>query len=164
MSRRWLRNLTTTHLALRRRFPPATLSAIDAAIAASERAHRAEIRCALESALAPGDLVRGVTAAERAAQVFSTLRVWDTAGNNGVLIYVLLAERSIEIVADRGFADLVSPAEWAAICGEMETAFRDGRYEQGTLAAIARISELACRHFPAGPGDSNELPDRTVLL
>jgi len=161
---RWLQNLTTTHFALRRHFPAATLSAIDAAIGASERDHRAEIRCAIESALPFNQLSRGVTSTERAAEVFSRLRVWDTAANNGVLVYVLLAERSIEIVADRGFAARVAPAEWASICREMETEYRAGRYEAGTLAGVERISALARQHFPADGEDRNELADRTVLI
>jgi uncharacterized membrane protein len=164
MISRWLRNLTTTHFALRRRFPPATLSAIDAAIAASERDHRAEIRCAIETALPLGELFRGMTSASRAAGVFSGLGVWDTAENNGVLVYVLLAERRIEIVADRGFDGRVAPAEWEGICREMEAAFGEGRYEAGALLALERISALARQHFPADGGDRNELPDRTVLL
>ncbi len=164
MARRWLQNLTTTHFALRRNFPPATLSAIDAAIAASERTHRAEIRCAIETALPAGELFRGVTGTARAAEVFSGLGVWDTAENNGVLVYVLLAERRIEIVADRGFMGRVASTEWEAICHAMEAAFRAGDYEGGTLAALARISALARQHFPADGEDRNELPDRTVLL
>jgi uncharacterized membrane protein len=164
MVSRLLQNLTTTHFALRRRFPPATLSAIDAAIGASERGHRAEIRCAIETALPVGELFRGVTSTARATDVFSGLGVWDTAENNGVLVYVLLAERNIEIIADRGFVGRVAPAEWEGICHEMEDAFRAGRYESGTLFALERISALARRHFPAAGEDRNELPDRTVLL
>ncbi|MBL8199435.1 MAG: TPM domain-containing protein [Chromatiales bacterium] len=164
MLSRWLQNLTTTHFALRRHFPPATLSAIDAAISASEREHRAEIRCAIETALPLGELLRGATSTARAAEVFAGLRVWDTAENNGVLVYVLLAERSIEIVADRGFEGRVAVTEWEAICRDMEAAFRGGRYEAGTLAALERIGALARRHFPGGGEGRNELPDRPVLL
>ncbi|MEO7387717.1 MAG: TPM domain-containing protein [Gammaproteobacteria bacterium] len=164
MASRWLQNLTTTHFALRRCFPAATLSAIDAAIAASERGHRAEIRCAIETALSLGELARDTGSPARAASVFAALRVWDTAENNGVLVYVLLAERHIEIVADRGFTGRVAPAEWEAVCQEMEREFRASRYEQGTLAALDRISELARRHFPASGENRNELPDRTILL
>lgn len=162
--RRWWQNLTTTHFALRRHFPPDVLSAIDAAIGASEREHRAEIRCAIEPALPPGELRRGTTPAERAAAVFATLRVWDTAENNGVLVYVLLAERAIEIVADRGFGGVVAAEEWAAICRAMQAEFAAGRHQAGVLAGLAGISTLASRHFPAAGGDRNELPDRTVLL
>ena len=164
MPRRWLQHLTTTPFALRRCFPPATLAAIDAAITASERHHRAEIRCAVETALSAGHLLRGVSSAARATEVFSGLGVWDTAENNGVLLYVLLAERKIEIVADRGFDDRVPVAEWAGICAEMEVGFRAGHYEAGTLAALERISALARQHFPARGDDRNELPDRAVLL
>jgi uncharacterized membrane protein len=164
MLRRWLQNLTTTPFALWRHFPAATLAAIDAAITASERQHRAEIRCAIETALSAGQLWRGVAGHSRAAEVFSDLGVWDTAENNGVLLYVLLAERTIEIVPDRGFAACVTPAEWAAICAEIEVAFGAGRYEEGTLTALDRISALARQHFPARGDDRNELADRTVLL
>jgi len=92
--------------------------------------------------------------------------MWDTAENNGVLLYVLLAERKIEIVADRGFSEFVTSAAWESICAEMEEAFAAGHYKAGTLAALEQISALACRHFPAhgSLGDLNELPDTTVLL
>lgn len=164
MLRRWLQHLTTTPFALRRCFPPGTLAAIDAAITASEQLHRAEIRCAVETALPVSHLLRGVDSAGRAAEVFSHLGVWDTAENNGVLLYVLLAERNIEIVADRGFADRVSPAEWRSICEEMELAFRAGSYQRGTLAALERITALARQHFPTRGDDRNELPDQAALL
>ena len=164
MWKRWLQHLTTTHFALRRCFPAKTLAAIEAAITASEREHRAEIRCAVETALPVGLLLRGVTSAERALEVFGRLTVWDTAENNGVLLYVLLAERNIEIVADRGFAGLVTPAEWESICTAMEAAFGAGQYAAGTLEALGRISTLATRHFPPVGVDRNELPDRPLLL
>lgn len=161
---RWLQNLTTTPFTLRRCFPAATLAAIDAACAVSEQYHRAEIRCAVETTLSAGHLFRRLDSAARAREVFSFLRMWDTAENNGVLLYVLLAERKIEIVADRGFAGHVTPAVWESICAGMEKAFADGQYEAGTLLALERISALARRYFPAGTGDRNELQDTTVLL
>jgi uncharacterized membrane protein len=164
MLRRWLQHLTTSHLALRRHFTPATLAAIDAAIAASERQHRAEIVCAVETALSAGELFRGVSSAARAAEVFSTLRVWDTAENNGVLLYVLLAERKIEIIADRGFTGQVPVTVWQEICTDVAANFTAGRYDAGILGALERISAEACRRFPRQGGDTNELPDRTVLL
>jgi len=164
MLRRWLQHLTTSHLALRRCFPPATLAAIDAAIAASEQQHRAEIRCAVETSLSAGELLRGVSSAMRATEVFSSLRVWDTAENNGILLYVLLAERKVEIVADRGFAAHVPESSWQEICAEMAAAFAEGRYEPGVLVALSRIGAIACRYFPARGSNANELPDRTVLL
>jgi len=164
MLTRWFKNLTTTPFALRRHFPPAALTAIDTAIAASEQSHRAEIRCAVEASLSIGNLLTAMDSKARAIEVFSMLRMWDTAENNGVLLYMLLAEHKIEIVADRGFSSCVTDAEWMSICAELEQAFAAGKYEDGTLAALDRISALARQHFPAGNGDSNELPNRTVLL
>ncbi len=164
MLRRWLQHLTTSHLALRHHFPPATLAAIDAAIAASEQEHRAEIRCAVETSLSAGELFRGVSSAVRAAEVFSSLWVWDTAENNGVLLYLLLAERKIEILADRGFAAYVPVETWQEICAEMAGTLAAGRYEASVLGALSRISAIATRHFPAQWRNVNELPDRTVLL
>ena len=164
LPRRWWQHLTTTPLALNRHFTPRTLAAIDAACTESERLHRAEIRCAIEAALPLGHLWRGVSSADRALEVFSQLRMWDTEENNGVLLYVLLAERRIEIVADRGFSPGVSEAQWQDICTHMQCALRDGLYEAATLEALASISALATRHFPARGGDRNELPDATVLL
>ncbi len=164
MLRRWLQHLTTTPLALRRCFPPAALASIDTACAASERYHLAEIRCAVETTLSISHLFRRIDSAVRAREVFSLLHMWDTAENNGVLLYVLLAERKIEIVADRGFADVVPSAEWKSICAEMEQAFAAGRYAAGALAALNRISALARQHFPAHGSDRNELPDTTALL
>lgn len=164
MTSRWLRHLTTTHLALRRAFPGATRAAIDQAVARSERAHRAELRVALEAALPVECLWQGATARERAEDLFASLRVYDTAENNGILLYVLLAEHDIEIVADRGFAGLVPDAEWAVICRKMEAAYGARDFHQGTLDAIAAITAVAARHFPPGPDNPNELPDRMVIL
>ena len=163
-ARRWLQNLTTTPLALRRCFPSSALAAIDAACTASEQTHRAEVRCAVETALSCSQLWQGVDSAARAVEVFAQLHMWDTAENNGVLLYILLAEHKIEIVADRGFAAYVTAQEWRDICIEMESAFASGRYEAGTLAALRRITTLACQSFPAREGDRNELPDTTAVL
>jgi len=164
MLSRWFKNLTTTPLALRRYFPPATLAAIDAAIAASEQSHRAEIRCAVEASLSIRNLLNAMNSKVRAIEVFSMLHMWDTAENNGVLLYMLLAEHKIEIIADRGFANSVKTEEWMSICAELEQAFAVGNYEAGTLAALERISVLARQHFPAATSDRNELPNRTVFL
>lgn len=163
-AQRWLQHLTTTPLALRRSFPSSTLAAIDTACAASERTHRAEIRCAVETALSFGQLWQGASSMRRAVEVFAQLRMWDTAENNGVLLYILLAERKIEIVADRGFEAYVTTEQWRSICSEMESAFGSGHYEAGTLAALQRITALARQFFPAREGDRNELPDTTAVL
>jgi uncharacterized membrane protein len=149
---------------LRRCFPATTLNAIEAAIRAAESRHSGEIRFAIESALDLRQLRAGIDARRRAQDVFGWLRVWDTAEDNGVLIYLLLAEHDIEIVADRGFNGWVSAEEWEGVCRAMEAELRAGRYEAGALAGIERVSDLVARHFPPGDRDRNELPDAPVVI
>lgn len=167
---RFLRHLFALPWAWRRAFPPAVLDAVEAAIRASESTHTGEIAFAIENALAPGQVWRGVTDRERALQVFSDLRVWDTEANNGVLIYVLLADRDIEIVADRGVATRVAPDEWEAVAQAMQAEFRAGRFEAGARLGIARVGAILARLFPAGGpasplGDNpNELSNRPVIV
>ncbi len=161
--RRVLRHLFMPPWRTRVVFPAAALRAIEEAIRASERAHAGEIRFAVESALDPAPLLRGVSARERAVGAFSQLRVWDTAQNNGVLIYLLLADHDVEIVADRGIAARVAAAEWERICRQMEAHFRDGHFEQGAVAGIHAVGALLARHFPSAGGGVNELPDRPHL-
>jgi uncharacterized membrane protein len=146
--------------AVRRAFPAAAMSAIEDAIAASEKRHGGEVRFAVEPAL-DRPLSRQ-SARERALEVFSLLRLWDTAQRNGVLIYLLLADRDIEIVADRG---IKAPAqEWEAICRTMESALRRGEFAQAALDGIGAVSRLLEREFPRRADDRNELPDRPVTL
>ncbi|HKA15445.1 MAG TPA: TPM domain-containing protein [Myxococcota bacterium] len=161
---RLVRHLATSARAVRRRFPDAALSAIEAAIAAAEARHEPEIRFAVEGALHPRAILRGVAPRDRAIAVFGELRVWDTEHNTGVLIYLLLADRDVEIVADRGVAAVVSPSEWKAICRDMEAHLREDRYEEGALAGIRAASDLLARHFPAGGPHRHEQPDRPVVL
>lgn len=161
---RWWQNLTTTRLSLRRSFPPATLTAIDSAIYESEKRHSAEIRVAIETSLNPRELWHDLQPSARAREVFAELGVWDTAANNGVLVYLLLAERHIEIIADRGFAGRVGDADWRAVCAAAEAEFREGRFEAGMLAAVERISALVTPHFPGGDRNPNELANRPMLL
>jgi uncharacterized membrane protein len=146
----------------RRRFSEPVLNAIEAAIHAGEATHSGEVCFAVEAALDLGDLWHGVSARERAVEVFSELRVWDTAANNGVLIFVLLAEHDVEIVADRGAAAAAAPEEWERACEAMEAHFRAGRFEAGALAGVSAVSELLARHFPAAAAreSTNELRDR----
>ncbi len=162
---RVLQNLMTPAWAARRRFPERTLDAIEAAIRESETKHGGEICFAVEAGLELGDLWRGVTPRERALTVFSEQRVWDTAENNGVLIYLLLAEHDVEIAADRGAAARTSPLDWERICRAMEEHFRAGRFEAGALAGVHAVGELLARHFPVSPAraSSNELRDRPVV-
>ena len=162
--RRIARHLFTLHGAVARALPPAAMNAIEHAIAKGELQHRGEIRFAAEAALEGAALLAGQTARERAVEVFSLLRVWDTEENNGVLIYLLLADREFEIVADRGVDANVSSAEWEQICRRMESHFSGGDFEQGIVAGVAEVSRLLARYYPPRPGDRNELPDKPVIL
>lgn len=164
MIMRILRHLLTPAWRTRHVFPPHHLRAIQHAIRTSESSHGGEIRFAIEAALDIGPLLRGQTARERALQLFSELRVWDTEQNNGVLIYVLLADRDVEIVADRGVHARVGIGDWEAICREMESAFRAGNFADGAIAGIAATGRLLAQHFPRRRGDRDELPDKPVIL
>jgi uncharacterized membrane protein len=161
---RLVRHLATSTRLVRRRFPESAMRAIEAAIAAGEQRHEPEIRFAVEAALHPRAVIRGLAPRARAIEVFSELRVWDTEHNCGVLIYLLLADRDVEIVADRGVAAKVTPVEWELICREMEVHLREGRYEAGALAGIRAASDLLARHFPARGPRRGEQPDRPVVL
>jgi uncharacterized membrane protein len=145
-------------------FPPKTLRAIEKAVRESHRAHIGQVRFAVEGALHIGALLKGMSARERAIDVFSELRVWDTEHNNGVLIYLLLADHDVEIVADRGVHAKVHAAEWETICRNMEADFRLGRYEAGVLRGIEQVSELLKRHFPTHPEKRGELPSKPTVL
>jgi uncharacterized membrane protein len=159
-----MRHLSTGRAAVRRVFPPRTLDAIEHAIRATEARHDGQIRFAVEAALELAPLLSGQTAQQRAIDVFSSLRIWDTEHNNGVLIYLLLADRDVEIVADRGIHVRLGKEVWQTICHEMEAAFRKGNFESGVLAGIHVVGEHLSRHFPARSGKLNEMPDRPVLL
>lgn len=161
---RWLNHVLAQSNAARR-FPPATLDAIQHAIAASEHLHLGEICFAVEGGLPPREIFAGRRPRERALEVFARLRVWDTEQNTGVLVYILLADHAIEIVADRGIAAKVGENEWAEICALMQRDFARGEYQSGALAGVAAISEILARHFPAdGLRNPDELPDRPVLF
>lgn len=161
---RLFRHAVTPRWVALRPFTPAVLDRIEAAIKASEATHRAELRFVAEGDLDLLPLLRGQTPRDRALEAFSDLRVWDTAENNGVLIYVQCVDHAIEIVADRGIAARVPQAEWDAVCRRMEAAFREGRHQAGAVAGIEAITALLARHFPPGPANPDELPDRPVLL
>ena len=162
---RVLRHLFALPGAVARAFPGGAMSAIENAIRESEKLHDGEIRFAVEAALHPAQLWRGVSARARAIEIFAELGVWDTERNNGVLIYLLLAEHAIEIVADRGLNRVVAPAEWAEIAASMQSAFQAGDFEAGLLRAVDAVDALLVRHFAARPGDVdvNELPDAPLF-
>jgi uncharacterized membrane protein len=144
---------------------PQALARVEQRIGASERRHSGEIRVCVEAGLPLGYLWRRATARERAVTMFGKLRVWDTEANNGVLIYLLLAEHTIEIVADRGIARHVDAAAWAAIVDGMRADFRAGHFEPGLMRAVEAVEAMLVRHFPLAPGQANpnELPDRPHL-
>ncbi|HEY1629023.1 MAG TPA: TPM domain-containing protein [Tepidisphaeraceae bacterium] len=150
--------------AMRRHFPARTLDAIQHAIADGESHHDGQVCFAIEGSLRLAALLRGFTPRQRAADVFSHLRVWDTRNNSGVLIYVLLADRAIEIVADRGIAAKISESQWKSICIQMQTRFAAREFERGAIDGIEAVSKLLAQHFPPVGGKANELPDRPVLL
>jgi uncharacterized membrane protein YgcG len=160
---RILRHLLMGRHKLRKALPAASLKAIETEIKRTEANHCGEIRFAVEASLDVHALLQNQSARERAIEVFSLLRVWDTEHNNGVLIYLLLADRDIEIVADRGIHMHVGEPRWERICQEMETHFKDGRYEQGVIKGIQMLSEHLHAHFPGASGP-NEISDQAAML
>jgi uncharacterized membrane protein len=160
----------TRHLLSHRRqvsrlFPGPTLRAIEQAIQASEGLHAGEIRFVVEAGLDGGPLLAGQTARQRAIELFSQLRVWDTDERSGLLIYVLLADRAVEIVADRGIDARVGLAAWRSICRAMEAAFRQGHFAAGVMEGVQAVTRLLVEHFPVRAHPRrNELPDAPVLL
>lgn len=163
--RRILRHRWIDEVDAARALGPAALERLEQRVAASERRHSGEIRLCIEAGLPLSYLWRDATPRQRALTMFGKLRVWDTERNNGVLIYLLIAERAIEIVADRGLSARVDAAEWQRLVGAMRDAFGAGRYEQGLAQAIDAVDALLARHFPLTPGQANpnELPDAADL-
>jgi uncharacterized membrane protein len=162
---RLLRHRLRDEADARKAIPPALLERLKQRIAASEGRHSGEIRICIEASLPTSYVWRDATARERAVAMFGKLGVWDTEHNNGVLVYLLLAERAIEIVADRGLSKHVVASEWSAMVQRMGHAFREGRFEDGLTQALEEVSALLVQHFPLAPGQRspNELPDEPVL-
>lgn len=158
----------------RRALPREALQRLTERVRASEHRHDGEVRICVEAALPLSYVWRHVwhgqalpvVTRQRALMLFGKLRVWDTERNNGVLIYLLLAERSIELVADRGLNQRVPPARWQAIVQGLRAALQDGRMEEGLILALDEVSTLLEQHFPAVAGQEgrNELSNRPVLL
>lgn len=162
---RWFKHLCSGHWQVRRAFPAAALRAIEAAIRSVESTHYGQIRFAVEAGLDAGPLFRNQTAHERAIEVFSRLRIWDTEHNNGVLIYLLLADRDVEVIADRGVHARVGREGWEQICRAMEAEFRAGRFESGVIAGIQVVGKHLAVHYPRRGGTGkDELPDQPVVL
>ena len=163
LKRLW-RHLSMPAWRVRRAFPAATLAAIETAIRATEAAHTGQICFAVEAALDIGPLLQDRSARHRALDVFAQLRVWDTEHNNGVLIYLLLADHDVEILADRGIHARVGADGWERICRTMEQAFRAGRLDDGVLQGIRAVGEQLARHYPGQGARGNELSDQPVVL
>ncbi|MFZ1765153.1 MAG: TPM domain-containing protein [Candidatus Nitrotoga sp.] len=162
--KRIIKHLMTGSAAVRAAFPAHALHAIEQAIHEAEAKHAGQIRFAVEASLDFAALWLNQTACERAIDMFSQLRVWDTEHNNGVLIYLLLADRDVEIVADRGINVKLGKAGWEEICLEMESAFRLGKFEAGVIKGIHAVSSHLQQHFPKKSTSVNELPNKPIIL
>jgi uncharacterized membrane protein len=149
---------------VRRIFTPKVLAAIEAAIKSGEATHSGQIRFVVEGALDGAPLFRDQPARERALDIFSQLRIWDTAHNNGVLIYLLLADRQVEIIADRGIDAKVGAAGWAKICADMQADFKAGNFGSGSIRGVEAVSRQLAKYFPAHGKGPNELPDAPVVM
>jgi uncharacterized membrane protein YgcG len=161
---RIIKHMLFTDWQLRRAFTADCLAAIQSAIHASEQLHGGEIRFAVEGSLDGVSLLTDQSSNQRALQVFSQLRVWDTERNDGVLIYVLLADHAVEIVADRGIHAKSGNDAWGAICREMQSDFAKSAFQAGALKGIAAVASVIGTHFPSGGKGANELADAPVLL
>lgn len=162
-TQRILKHLLTTQGQVARAFPRSALNAIEKAIKSSETAHAGEIRFVVEGALDGIALFKGQSPRERAIELFAQLRVWDTEYNNGLLIYLLLADRAVEIVADRGIHAKVGAEDWRKVCHQMEAAFGQSNYEGGVISGVQAVTQHLVRHFPSDDRP-NELSDRPVVL
>src|SRR4051795_5937197 len=162
--RRIGRHLLEHKWRVRRIFPPRVLSAVEQAIKAGEASHSGQVRFAVEGALDGKPLFKNQSARARALDIFSQLRVWDTAQNNGVLIYLLLADRDVEIIADRGIDAKVGVSGWGKICRDMEADFSYGRFESGAIKGVEAVSRELAAHFPPRDSTRNELPDAPLVI
>jgi uncharacterized membrane protein len=158
------KHLLHHHWWQRHYFPPHVLAAIEAATTAGEATHSGQVRFVVEGALDGRPLFQNQPTRERALDIFAQLRIWDTAHNNGVLIYLLLADRNVEIIADRGIDTKVGAAGWERICTEMEKEFKAGNFERGVIKGIEAVSRELAKHYPPYAGEPNELPDAPVVI
>lgn len=161
---RWLNHLLTTRWTARRHFPSATLDALEVAIAAGERTHRGELRVVIEAGMDLAHVLDGVTPRQRALQVFADLGVWDTQENNGVLLFVDIADHAVEIVADRGYRSHIEASAWAEVCAAMSRHFAAREFQQGALYGIGRAAALMASVFPGDGSDPDELPNRPSFI
>jgi uncharacterized membrane protein len=158
------KHLIEHHWRVRRTFPSAVLASIEQATRAGEATHSGQVRFVVEGALDGAPLFRDQLARARALDVFAQLRIWDTAHNNGVLIYLLLADRQVEIVADRGIDAKVGAAGWERICTAMQADFKAGNFAGGVVKGIEAVSQQLAAHFPKHGAGPNELSDKPMVI
>ena len=163
-TKRFFQHVFYRRATMRRLFPSVALDAIEQAIHTAEARHLGQIRLVIEAALPLPALLVEQSSRARALDVFAQLRVWDTEHNNGVLIYLLLADRKVEIVADRGIHAKLGDATWETVCRAMEHEFRNGHFEQGALVGVQQVADYMSTHYPQVGEERNELPDRPVLM
>ena len=161
---RFVRHVSMTPWKARKAFPDKVMDTIQHEVAEQEKRHHGEVRFVVERELTTAQLWAGLTSRQRAIEVFSALQVWNTEDNTGILIYVLLADHKVEVVADRGIQKLVAAEEWIAIVKAMEDQFRAGHFEAGAVAGVRAASDLLARHFPGSADDVNQLPDRPLMI
>ena len=161
---RLFRHVTTTTAAGRRVFPPRTLQAIEEAIEDGETRHRAEVHMIIEPALDMQAVLSRMTSRERARELFSDYRIWDTEENCGVLMYINLADHKVEIVADRGVGREIPAGEWETICRTMTQGFARGEYHDSVIHALTRLNASLEQHYPDDGSTRNQLPNRPVML
>ena len=162
--KRFLRHVAMTPAGARRAFPDRTMDAIARAIAEGEQRHRGEVCFVVEAELTTAQLWRGLSSRDRAREVFAAQGVWNTEENNGVLLYVLLADQRVEIVADRGVDAHVEASEWQQLVDAIDAHFHAGRHEEGALAGVNEVNDLLARHFPDARGGANQIPDRPIMM
>jgi uncharacterized membrane protein len=161
---RLLKHLFTTHAAGKRTFPPSTLKAIEAAITEGESLHKAEVRLIVEHSLSGRAVLHRITSRQRAIELFSQYRIWDTEDNCGVLVYINIADRKLEIVADRAVSKLIPNKGWHAVCRTMTEGFSQGEFHHSSAAAMAQLNALLQSHLPADGTHSNQLPNKPIVL
>ena len=161
---RLIKHLCTTTATGRSAFPEETLKAIEEVIAEGEARHRAEVRMVVEPSLSAQAVLTGMSPRERARELFSYYRVWDTEENCGVLVYINLADHQVEIVADRGVGRVVAAKEWEAICRTMTEGFARGAYHDSVVAALGALNALLEKHYPDDGSTHNQLPNRPLML
>lgn len=163
LQRAW-RHGTTSTAAGKRAFPPATLEAIEQAITQGEQRHRAEVRLIVEPGLDARSAFNNTSNRQRARALFAQYGVWDTEENCGVLIYINLAAREVDIVADRHVGRAVADTEWQTICRTMTQGYAQGDYQASTLSALEQLNTLLARLYPAGGERPNQLPNDALIL